>query len=92
MRANCSDNYQIMADLKVTPDKYKSWVQQGRDNEEALRKLKKDHNKKASATQHPAADRECVICLERPADHIILDCMHMALCKGQCVHQYKCVC
>jgi hypothetical protein len=32
--------------------------------------------------------RECVVCLARQADHVIIDCMHLCLC-GECARQYK---
>lgn len=32
-------------------------------------------------TQGAAVREECIICLDRVADHVILDCMHLCLCK-----------
>jgi Zn finger protein HypA/HybF involved in hydrogenase expression len=32
--------------------------------------------------------RECVICMDRAASYIVLDCMHLCLCEP-CAEQFK---
>lgn len=43
--------------------------------------------KQRAQQQNNDDSRECVVCLDKASDHIILDCMHLCLC-GECAAQY----
>jgi len=67
-------------------DEIHNWAlaQLGKSAEE-FEKLKKGWKQAPSGGHEP--DAECVICLDGPKDHVIFDCMHLALCGKRDCHE-----
>jgi hypothetical protein len=42
----------------------------------------------SGAAAEEAPDMDCVVCLDRPKDHIILNCMHLCLCE-ECASSFS---
>ena len=57
-------------------------IEKARDEEEQLRRLKKERGSLWASAFAGDKNNECVVCLEKLAEHVILDCMHVCLCDG----------
>jgi len=69
---------QILYELGISKEKYAEFMSKARDDEELLRRLKKD----TKTSKFANSVNECVVCIEKPAEFVILDCMHVCLCEG----------
>jgi hypothetical protein len=77
-------------------EKKAAWGINRNDHTAALREIKMDSSGfsslKASLNDTQALEQmfvgECVVCLDAPADHVLMECMHMCLCKD-CAKSFK---
>jgi SPRY domain/Zinc finger, C3HC4 type (RING finger) len=78
------EHTRILRELGVSVDDWDSMLDKGRDYDEE--KLSESHT--ASDLIRLTANTECVVCMERVVDHVVLDCMHVCYC-GECAEMYK---
>lgn len=79
-----------LADRVITPDEErlltdcrKKWNISDDDHTSALKSIGYTTSEYAEAHRDPmSGQQECVICLEKRADYIILPCYHVCLCES----------
>lgn len=64
--------------LNITPEEHKLISEECGWSQEEI----------AAARQESERVTECVVCMEAPANHIVMDCMHLCLC-GTCSMMYN---
>lgn len=64
--------------LNITDDDHEAILGEIGWTKEEVKEAKKDSEK----------IKECVVCLEAPATHVVMDCMHVCLCS-ECSMQYN---
>jgi len=64
--------------LDITDEEHKEVMRETGWTEKDIENARQDSNRQA----------ECVVCMDAPATHIVLDCMHLCLC-GDCAMQYR---
>lgn len=68
----------IRTKLDITDDEHKEVMREAGWTEQELKEAKQDSERFA----------ECVVCMEAPANHIVMECMHLCLC-GTCAMKYN---
>lgn len=81
-RTLTTDEVQLLATIRnklnITDEEHKEIVRETGWSENDVEEAKQDSERVS----------ECVVCMEAPATHIVLDCMHLCLC-GACSMKYN---
>lgn len=71
---------EIFQELSITNEKFEDFLKKGREEEE---KLRNDFRQLKLVDKY-----ECVVCMERVAEFVVMDCMHICFCEP-CVDKIK---
>jgi hypothetical protein len=58
------------------------------EHQQVVKTLGWSENELADAKKDSEKVSECVVCMEAPANHVVMDCMHLCLC-ADCAMMYN---